>query len=122
MANMLNQRTKAKLAGALRLLCRGGIVSFSSSHLIGLGLNRMSTATNERDLLKRAVAGDQAAQESLLLSYYEPLSKHVAQVFPTSLQAVMSTEDILQQTFINAMRDFEKFELRARLRSESDRA
>jgi len=61
---------------------------------------------DQQDLLQRAVRGDQAALEQLLLAHYDRLHRFLAKKLPISLRAKLDAEDILQQTYIEAFRDF----------------
>ena len=69
----------------------------------------MSAGENEQDLIARATSGDRVALEELLLVYSRRLSRYVAPKLPVSLQGVLGTEDILQQTFVQAFRDIANF-------------
>jgi RNA polymerase sigma-70 factor (ECF subfamily) len=60
------------------------------------------------DLVALAAAGDRVALERLLLAHYTPLVRLLAPRLPTSLQSVVSIEDILQDTFSQAFRDVRK--------------
>ena len=71
----------------------------------------MADAERDTDLVERAVGGDQAALERLLLSYYDRLARRMARRLPAGLRATVSEEDILQQTFIGAFDGIERFEL-----------
>jgi RNA polymerase sigma-70 factor (ECF subfamily) len=67
----------------------------------------------ERELIAKATSGDRVALERLLLIYYPRLSEHIAPKLPKSLQSVLSTDDILQQTFVQVFRDIGNFEPRS---------
>jgi RNA polymerase sigma-70 factor (ECF subfamily) len=66
----------------------------------------------EQQLVEKAVAGDRAALERLLLDCYEPLLRRIEPRMPPALRGVMGAEDIVQQTFAQVFRDIGKFESR----------
>ena len=72
----------------------------------------MSESTSDRELLEQAVSGDQVAQQQLLLRYYDRLSDHVARKIPARFRGMISTEDVVQQTFLQVLRNISKFSLR----------
>jgi RNA polymerase sigma-70 factor (ECF subfamily) len=57
-----------------------------------------------------AKAGDRVALQQLLVQFASRLSAHIAPHVPPSLQSVLSTDDILQQTYMSAFRDIGRFE------------
>jgi RNA polymerase sigma-70 factor (ECF subfamily) len=59
-------------------------------------------------LILKATAGDRAALEQLLLEHYTRLSRRVAQELAGPLGRLVSVDDILQETFIQAIRDIKK--------------
>ena len=69
----------------------------------------MSTGQTEQELIAKATYGDRGALEELLLTHSARLSRYVAPRLPSSLRGVVGTEDILQQTFVQAFRDIGKF-------------
>lgn len=69
-------------------------------------------AATPRKPLPDGVAGDRVALECLLLRNYGRLHRHVARDLPQWLQGVVSVEDVLQETFAQAFRDFGRFEPR----------
>ena len=69
----------------------------------------MSTGRDEQELIAKATSGDQLTLERLLLIHYAGLSRQVAKKLPRSLQGVVSVEDVLQETFIQAFRDIGNF-------------
>jgi RNA polymerase sigma-70 factor (ECF subfamily) len=69
----------------------------------------MAPPRAEQELVARAASGDHLALERLLLSHYAGLSRHVAAWLPASLQAVVSVEDVLQDTFVQVFRDIGRF-------------
>ena len=72
----------------------------------------MSSELTDADLLARATSGDQAALEQLLLEQCTAISRHIVKKIPTSLQSVLSVEDILQQTLLQAFRNIRRFKPR----------
>jgi RNA polymerase sigma-70 factor (subfamily 1) len=79
----------------------------------------VSIISNMRDngsteqLILQATAGDRAALEQLLLEHYTRLSRRVAQELAGPLGRLVSVEDILQETFIQAIRDIKKCDARS---------
>ena len=65
--------------------------------------------TEERELLDKAASGDTTALPQLLLEHYDQLSEHIASRIPTSLQGVVSADDIIQQALIKAIREIGHF-------------
>jgi RNA polymerase sigma-70 factor (subfamily 1) len=59
-----------------------------------------------RQLLACAAVGDRGALERLLLDDYDRLTTFVAPKIPSSLQALITVEDVLQETFVHVFRDF----------------
>ena len=51
-----------------------------------------------RDLIKRAVSGDEMAITRILLTFEHPLLQFIHSVFPQQLQSKFSPEDVLQET------------------------
>lgn len=66
-------------------------------------------ASDEADLVTRAQEGDEVALKELLVIYWTPLSKHVARKIPRQVQAVTDADDVLQQTFLQAMQHIGQF-------------
>jgi RNA polymerase sigma-70 factor (ECF subfamily) len=64
------------------------------------------------ELVGRAVRGERAALERLLLDHYAPLATHVVQRMPTTLHSVVGVEDIVQSTFTNVFQSIGQFEPR----------
>ncbi len=64
------------------------------------------------ELVAAAVAGDRSSLERLLLAHSERLCKRIAGKLPVRLRSVVSEEDVLQQTFIDAFRGIARFEPR----------
>ena len=72
----------------------------------------MDEGEREAGLLAQAVAGEQAALEELLLTYYDRLLRFIAPKLPASLRGAIGAEDILQQTFIEVFQRIRSFEPR----------
>jgi RNA polymerase sigma-70 factor (ECF subfamily) len=72
----------------------------------------MNPVLGEEDLVAKAVVGDHAALESLLISYHSPLLSHITRQIPTKVQATVCPDDVLQQTYLNAFRSISRFEPR----------
>ena len=67
-------------------------------------------AEDDLRLIDRAVAGESAALERLLLAHYDRLAARIARRLPADLRATVSEEDILQQAFIAAFGAIGSFE------------
>jgi RNA polymerase sigma-70 factor (ECF subfamily) len=67
-------------------------------------------AEDDLGLIDRAVAGESAALERLLLAHYDRLAARIARRLPADLRATVSEEDILQQAFIAAFGAIGSFE------------
>jgi RNA polymerase sigma-70 factor (ECF subfamily) len=72
----------------------------------------MTSLDDTADLIERAVRGERAALERLLLDHFAPLSAHVAKRMPPSLQSVVGVEDIVQSTFTNVFQSIGKYAVR----------
>jgi RNA polymerase sigma-70 factor (ECF subfamily) len=66
----------------------------------------------ENELINAAVTGDRLATGRLLLSHAPALSRFIAGRLPPDVAAIASAEDVLQDTFIAAIRDIRKFRTR----------
>jgi RNA polymerase sigma-70 factor (ECF subfamily) len=73
----------------------------------------MSSVENEAELVAQAVAGDRLALERLLLAHATATARHIESRLPCALRRVVSVDDILQETFLNAFRSVARFEARA---------
>ena len=62
----------------------------------------------QRDLIVRATGGDRFALEQLLLMHYARLARRIEPKLTGPLARVLGVEDVLQETFIRAMRDIER--------------
>ena len=74
----------------------------------------MAESGVECDQIARAVAGDRAALEGLLLDCHDRLTAAVADGMPAELRRTASAEDILQEVYIDAFRRIGDFEPRGR--------
>lgn len=70
----------------------------------------MLSASEEKKLIQQASAGDQSALEQLLLCHYDVLYQHVDPKIGFQYRATIGADDILQDTFVQAFRDIQKFE------------
>ncbi len=68
--------------------------------------------TRSLDLVQRAQAGDAAALDALCARYYERVRKVVRARLGAALRRRVDSADILQETFLEAVRSFERFEVR----------
>ena len=74
--------------------------------MIGGGpLMPMSGDLAEQQLLARAKSGDRVALQELLVLQFQPLTHHIWQRIPTSLQREMDPEDVIGQAFAQVVRD-----------------
>lgn len=62
-----------------------------------------------KQLLIDAKAGDEKALESLLWEHFNDLCRYLTPQMPADLTALISTEDVVSQTFYEAFRDFRQF-------------
>lgn len=65
----------------------------------------MSEGDVRRELIAQAAGGDRVAMERLLLEHYSRLFRHIAPRLAGPLERLLSAEDIVQETFIQAIRD-----------------
>lgn len=72
----------------------------------------MSSAPNESELVSRAVAGDSAATQELLLIHYDRLAQRLSGAMPSDLQGTLAVEDVLQEAFAEAVQRISSFESR----------
>jgi RNA polymerase sigma-70 factor, ECF subfamily len=66
---------------------------------------QMLSDSEQDDLVGRAVAGDGAGLERLLLSRYSALAKRLTPRIPAAHRALITVEDLLQQVFVEVFRD-----------------
>jgi len=69
----------------------------------------MPGSISDDELIARAVAGDQAALERLLLDHYDRLAARISRQWPRDLHAELAVEDVLQEAFVQAFRDIGGF-------------
>lgn len=69
----------------------------------------MSTGEADQELIARAVGGDQAALERLLMGHYDRLAADMARKLPNEFRAVIAAEDVLQEAFVVAFREIRSF-------------
>jgi RNA polymerase sigma-70 factor (ECF subfamily) len=72
----------------------------------------MSDERSKNELIAHAVAGDRMATGRLLLDHARQLKQHLAPRIPKSLARLIAVDDILQDTFIQAMRDIRQYQMR----------
>jgi len=65
----------------------------------------MSEGNVQQELIAQAIGGGRVALERLLLEHYTRLSRHIAPRLAGPLKRLLSAEDIVQETFIQAIRD-----------------
>ncbi len=68
----------------------------------------------EEELLERAIGGDQVALERLMMAHHSRLSADLGQDFPVDMRALISVDDVLQETYLCAFRDIRSFQPRGR--------
>jgi RNA polymerase sigma-70 factor (ECF subfamily) len=59
-----------------------------------------------------AVQGDRTALDKLLLHHFDELMAHITARLPDQLRPVVNVDDLLQETFLRAIRGVRKFEVR----------
>jgi RNA polymerase sigma-70 factor (ECF subfamily) len=64
----------------------------------------------ERRLIEQAKKGDRVALQELFLDHYTSLKRHVTQKLPQSAQRILSAEDVVQETLLQAYRDIGLFD------------
>jgi RNA polymerase sigma-70 factor (ECF subfamily) len=60
-------------------------------------------------LVKRAVGGERLATEQLLMGIYDRLASRLAREIPSDLREILSVEDVISQTFGEALRGIGSF-------------
>lgn len=70
------------------------------------------TPDDEQRCLARAVAGDVGALERLLVLHYDRLAAALAPKLPNELRGLVNADDVLQEAFVVAFREFPGFEPR----------
>jgi RNA polymerase sigma-70 factor (ECF subfamily) len=65
----------------------------------------MNTSSGQTDLIQRARAGDRAALQQLLWDHYNRLVGFISPRLSGNLQRLVAIEDVVQETFIQAIRD-----------------
>ena len=73
----------------------------------------MSDIEETGDFVQRAVHGDRAALERLLLDHIGPLTAHIAKRLPPPLQSIVGVDDIVQLTYERVFQCIGQFEVRA---------
>ena len=72
----------------------------------------MADASSQAELIARAIAGERAALEELLLDNYDRLANRISKKISAGMQAAVSSEDVLQETFLEAANRIQSFEPR----------
>ena len=75
----------------------------------------MSSSMTDIETLSKATAGDRDALEQLLLAHCPRVSRDIASKIPTSLQSILSVDDILQQTLLQTFKNIGRFKPRTTL-------
>ncbi len=70
----------------------------------------MGPEESESRLIALAKAGDTSALERLLVAHYDRLATEVAHGLPDRFRALVSADDVLQETFVVAFREIRHFE------------
>jgi RNA polymerase sigma-70 factor (ECF subfamily) len=73
----------------------------------------MSTDGGQGELIERATAGDQKALQQLLWTHYPGLLRHIAPKLDGDLQRLVDVNDVIQETFIRAIRDIDNCQARS---------
>jgi RNA polymerase sigma-70 factor (ECF subfamily) len=63
-------------------------------------------------LIDRAVAGDEAALERLMIMYHARLSAEIGRKLPDNVRGYITVEDVLQETYVRVFRQISTFEPR----------
>jgi RNA polymerase sigma-70 factor (ECF subfamily) len=66
---------------------------------------------SQHELIGKAVAGDRIALQELLFLHFTQLQHQISPKLPGALRHVLSVEDVLQETFLQAYRDIEQFDV-----------
>ncbi len=74
----------------------------------------MSDWSSDRELLEGAISGDRVALHQLLLSHYESLLKRISCKIPLQFQQTFNTDDVIQLTFLQVLRNIGRFQPRAK--------
>jgi RNA polymerase sigma-70 factor (ECF subfamily) len=72
----------------------------------------MSVGDSEAELVRKAQDGDRVALQRLLLVHSSQLSSHIAPKVPASVQGVLGVDDLMQDTFMEVLRDISRYEPR----------
>jgi RNA polymerase sigma-70 factor (ECF subfamily) len=64
-------------------------------------MQNMSGERSHDDVVRLAVAGDRAALDGLLATYYPRLAAHIAPKLPADLRGTLTVEDVLQEAFLD---------------------
>jgi RNA polymerase sigma-70 factor (ECF subfamily) len=72
----------------------------------------MTDAVDNFELIDRAVAGDRAALERLMLDHYAALARQIDQRMPPTLRSVLSADDLVQMTYTQVFVSISSYEPR----------
>src|SRR5262245_5125878 len=72
--------------------------------------SELSMSSAENDLLQRAVSGDHDALKALLDRHAPAVRRSVSRGIPRPWRALLSADDVLQQTYADAFRDIGRFD------------
>lgn len=64
----------------------------------------------EKELLRRAVAGEDLAVRQLLLPYLAQLSRIIANKYPNLNHGMATVDDVIQETFTESLRHIQEFD------------
>ena len=76
---------------------------------LDLGVARRGMCESEVSMLRKAVAGDQDSLGKLLKDHLDSIRIAIAQQIPKRWQSVLSAEDVVQETFADAIHDIGRF-------------
>jgi RNA polymerase sigma-70 factor (ECF subfamily) len=71
-----------------------------------------TTADSYLGWVRLAVQGDRAALDRLLLHHFDELVDYISARLPDTLRPVVNVDDLLQETYLRAIRGIRKFEIR----------
>jgi RNA polymerase sigma-70 factor (ECF subfamily) len=74
----------------------------------------MSTNDSQSELIEKARAGDRASLQQLLWEHYNPLVGFLTPRLHGNLQRMVTVEDVIQETFIQAIRDIRSCQANSR--------
>lgn len=69
----------------------------------------MSSTPDEAEVLRRAIDGDTAAVQELLLLHYDRVAQRLNGKIPADLQGTLTVEDVLQEAFADVVQRISSF-------------